>query len=85
MVRVGDWDVQTEQEQFTHLDVRVQAVTVHPQYQPQSLVYDVAVLTLSQPLRLYPAVPHVNSICLPPPSLDLTGSKFVIVNRSQVF
>ncbi|KAG8271635.1 Trypsin-like serine protease [Homalodisca vitripennis] len=77
VVRVGDWDIQSEHEPLVHLDTRVVAVTVHPQYSPQTLVNDVAVLTLSQVLRLYPVVPHINSICLPPPSANFTGSKSV--------
>lgn len=72
VVRVGDWDVNSDREPFTHQDVRVVNTITHPQYDPRTLAYDIAVLTLSQSLTLYPAVPHVNSVCLPPASADFT-------------
>lgn len=74
VVRVGDWDVQSDREPFTPQDVRIVNIVTHPQFDPQTLRYDVAVLTLSQSLRLYPAVPYVNSVCLPPSSVDFTGA-----------
>ncbi|XP_054260168.1 phenoloxidase-activating factor 2-like [Macrosteles quadrilineatus] len=72
VVRVGDWDVQSEREPLPYQDTRVTTVRVHPQYDRSTLANDIAVLTLAQGLRLYPDVPHVNSICLPLPTTEFT-------------
>ncbi|KAF5283000.1 hypothetical protein FQA39_LY04871 [Lamprigera yunnana] len=50
----------------------VSRVFVHPQFNPRTLLNDIALLTLSSPI---PNLPHtlINTVCLPPPSFNFVG------------
>ncbi|KAF2360584.1 Serine proteases trypsin domain [Trinorchestia longiramus] len=58
---MGDWDVSNNQD-GQYIEAKVQRVTVHPSYSRSTLQNDVAVLTLTEPLRYSD---RVQPICLP--------------------
>lgn len=62
IVRVGEWDTCHVDEVYPHQDIVVSSVVVHDQFDPATLAFDVAVLTLSE--EVLPAA-HINTICLP--------------------
>ena len=72
VVRVGEWDTQNTDEPYDHQDLEVQEVIIHPEFHGGSLHNDFALLILA-----YPAVlsQHVDTICLPDPNIDHTGSR----------
>ncbi|CAL4201714.1 unnamed protein product, partial [Meganyctiphanes norvegica] len=61
-VRLGEWQVNTFDEPKPYLDVDVSAISIHPQFNPQNVHNDIAVLQLVQPVEFQY---HINSICLP--------------------
>ncbi|XP_075234815.1 inactive CLIP domain-containing serine protease A3-like [Lycorma delicatula] len=69
-VRLGDWDLQTIKEPYPHVDVIVNQVMIHPQYDSTTLQYDVAILTLLSPVT---TTLNINTICLPLPDSSFTS------------
>lgn len=65
-VRLGEHDVRSPQDhpQLPHLEVPVDRVVIHPQYNARSLANDVALLHLAQPVNTN-AFPHIRTACLP--------------------
>lgn len=61
VVRLGEWDTQSTLEAFPHQDRVVEAVEIHPRYNPRALFHDVALLFLKEKVKL---APHIGTICL---------------------
>lgn len=61
-VRCGDWNVKQENEPLAHQDRVVEDITIHPRFNPVSVVYDVAVLSLEDDFIL---APNIDTVCLP--------------------
>ena len=74
-VRLGEWDTQHITEFYPHEDVDVAKVVVHERFNPRNLHNDVALLFLSTPVILQE---HIDTLCLAPPDVDLTGAKCVV-------
>lgn len=51
-----------ESEPLLHQDRVVESITIHPRFNPISVEYDVAILSLTEDFLL---APHVDTICLP--------------------
>nr|XP_053628339.1 venom prothrombin activator vestarin-D1-like [Cherax quadricarinatus] len=51
MVRLGEWDTQTEIEPLPHQDLMVQKVVLHPRYHPRTLYHDIALLFLKEEVQ----------------------------------
>lgn len=65
-IRIGDFDVSRADEnpQFPHVEVAVQQIIIHPQFDPSKLSNDVALLRLSRPVDRRNS-PHIERVCLP--------------------
>ncbi|XP_071514491.1 inactive CLIP domain-containing serine protease A3-like [Panulirus ornatus] len=65
-VRLGDLDVTSPQDHSSlrHIEVPVSRIVVHPRFDSKTLVNDIALLQLQQPVntRQYP---HIGTVCLP--------------------
>lgn len=66
-IRAGEWDTQTTKERLPFQERSVVRVSSHPEFNPRSLAYDVAVLELESPIQL---ADHINVVCLPPNNYD---------------
>ncbi|XP_065089032.1 phenoloxidase-activating factor 2 [Ochlerotatus camptorhynchus] len=66
-IRAGEWDSQTTKERLPFQERIVIRVNSHPDFNPRSLAYDVAVLELESPITL---ADHINVVCLPPNNYD---------------
>ncbi|XP_031630858.1 phenoloxidase-activating factor 2-like [Contarinia nasturtii] len=65
-VRAGDWNLRITHEPYPHQDRAVRNIEIHPDYQRNGLLSDVALLFVTQPFELGP---HINTICLPDPGV----------------
>ncbi|KFB49718.1 hypothetical protein ZHAS_00018370 [Anopheles sinensis] len=72
LIRAGEWDTQTCNEQYPHQDRRVAEIITHEQFNKGSLANDVALLILTEPFVL---APNVQPICLPPKEYSFDLSK----------
>ncbi|KAH8402220.1 hypothetical protein KR009_010466 [Drosophila setifemur] len=64
VARAGDWDLNSLDEPYVHEGRRIKEIIMHPEFDPQSLYNDVALLLLDEPI---PLSPHIQPLCLPPP------------------
>lgn len=72
IIRAGEYDTQTEFEQFSHVDVKVKSYVVHPDYHKSALHRDVALIFLESPLK---TAQNINFICLPPKDYNFTDKR----------
>ncbi|XP_072376222.1 phenoloxidase-activating factor 2-like [Diabrotica undecimpunctata] len=70
-VRAGLWDMDLLVEILPHEDREVKKIIVHPDFIPQALYNDVALLILKTPLTL---AEHIRTVCLPPQDFPLDSS-----------
>merc|ERR1712152_47194 len=63
-IRCGEWDTQNQTEPRPHQDRYVQALDIHPEFNPRNLANDWAVLYVSQDFDLQA---HIDTVCLPQP------------------
>lgn len=70
-IRAGEWDSQTTDEVYEHQDRNVAQIIVHPQFSSSSLVNDVALLVVSEPVQFGP---HISTVCLPPQDFNFDRS-----------
>ncbi|XP_037793604.1 phenoloxidase-activating factor 2-like [Penaeus monodon] len=79
IVRLGELDFSKPQDspQYTHRDVLIDNIIVHPQFNSQTLANDVALLHLSRPVNTAIA-PHIGAVCLPSQGQIFQGRKCVV-------
>lgn len=65
VIRAGDWDLSTTDEQYAHQDRAVRSIIIHKGFSKPSLHNDIALIILASPVEL---TDNVNTICLPPMS-----------------
>lgn len=63
IVRVGEWDTQTESEPLPYYERPILSIEEHKDFNTQSLYNDFALIKLTTPV---PLTAHINTICLPP-------------------
>ncbi|XP_017150684.1 phenoloxidase-activating factor 2 [Drosophila miranda] len=64
MARAGDWDLNSLDEPYEHQGRRIKQIILHPEFDPEALFNDIAILVLDEPVQL---APHIQPLCLPPP------------------
>lgn len=62
-VRLGEWDVSRDDEFYPFVETNVRDILIHPEFQPSSLVNDIALLRLESPVDAQ-QMPHVAPACL---------------------
>lgn len=73
-VRVGEWDVNSDTEFYTHVESDVNGVFVNPDFYSGNLINDIAVVRMTVPVD-FVKNPHVSPVCLPARSQDFTGRR----------
>ncbi|XP_014361144.2 phenoloxidase-activating factor 2 isoform X1 [Papilio machaon] len=69
-IRAGDWDTNTQDEEYEHQEVNVAKIVVHQNYFRPSLYNDIALLFLERPVVMDSQYPNIALGCLdrrPPP------------------
>ncbi|XP_047482443.1 phenoloxidase-activating factor 2-like isoform X1 [Penaeus chinensis] len=79
IVRLGELDFSKPQDspRGSHQDVPIDNIIVHPQFNPQTLANDVALLHLSRPANAGIA-PHIGPVCLPSQGQIFQGRKCAV-------
>lgn len=75
IVRLGEWDTQTSNELFNHVDITVSRKIVHENFHPKALYNNVALLILSEPAKLGE---NIGVICLPPQGQSFDGQRCTV-------
>lgn len=74
LIRLGDWNIKTEQEYYTHEDFEIEEIQVHREYQTTNLRNDIALIKLS---RTVVFKNHVQPICLPEKNKLYNGERMI--------
>jgi len=82
LVRIGDWDVNTDREPYPHRDIAVSDVFIHERFFAGSLHNDIALIRLNSPVS-WADMPHVAPVCLPQPQQSYTGSRCWVTGWGQ--
>merc|ERR1712073_241199 len=70
-VRCGEWDTQHQTEPRPHQDRQINAMEIHPEFEPRTLQNDFAVLFTSQEFELSD---HIDTACLPEAGETFAGT-----------
>merc|ERR1711887_425812 len=70
-IRCGEWDTQNQTEPRPHQDRYVNALDIHPEFNPRNLANDWAVLYTSEDFELQQ---HIDTMCLPQPDDEFEGN-----------
>ena len=63
-VRLGEWDVHSDTETYTNVEMDVLSIHYHPEFHPGNLYNDIAVVKLDGVVD-FQKNPHISPICLP--------------------
>lgn len=65
-IRLGEWDVNRDDEFYPFMESNIREIIVHPDFQPTSLINDIALIRLETPVDPQ-QMPHISPACLPNP------------------
>ncbi|XP_066147086.1 serine proteinase stubble [Euwallacea fornicatus] len=70
LLRLGEHDLSTEGEPYLHEERRVQIVASHPQFDPRTFEYDLALLRFYEPVQFQP---NIIPVCVPKSDENFVG------------
>ncbi|CAG9820820.1 unnamed protein product [Phaedon cochleariae] len=70
LLRLGEHDLSTESEPYLHQERRVQIVASHPQFDPRTFEYDLALLRFYEPVVFQP---NILPVCVPQTDENFVG------------
>ena len=82
LLRMGEYDLNSDAEPHTHIDRKVQIVASHPKFDPKTFEYDLALL------RFYDKVdfqPNIVPICVPEEDTDLVGETAWVTGWGRLY
>lgn len=62
LLRLGEFDVSHENEPYPYIERRVQIIAPHPEFDPRTFEYDLALLRFYEPVHYRP---NIVPICVP--------------------
>ena len=74
-VRLGEWDVSSDVELLQHESYSVSEIETNPNYDNNTLINDIAILTLTETVQ---NEPHISPVCLPSPREQFQASSCVV-------
>lgn len=75
LLRLGEFDVSHENEPYPYIERRVQIIAPHPEFDPRTFEYDLALLRFYEPVHYRP---NIVPICVPSGNDSYVG-KFATV------
>ena len=75
LVRLGEWNGQSTTEPYPAITSNVARITVHPNFNPNNLENDVAVIRLNGNVNVA-SYPNINTACRPS-AAPATGARWV--------
>lgn len=83
LLRMGEYDLATDEEEYPYIERKVQIVASHPQFDSRTFEYDLALLRFYDPVRFQP---NIVPICLPPPSeVDFVGRTAYVTGWGRLY
>ncbi|KAK9687712.1 Trypsin [Popillia japonica] len=82
LLRLGEHDLSTEQEPYLHQERRVQIVASHPQFDPRTFEYDLALLRFYEPVKFQP---NILPVCVPQTDDDFIGNTAYVTGWGRLY
>ncbi|KAA0202934.1 hypothetical protein HAZT_HAZT005536 [Hyalella azteca] len=70
LLRLGEFDLERADEPYGHVERKVQIIATHPQFDPRTFEYDLALLRFNEPVSFQP---NIIPICIPDDDYDFIG------------
>ncbi|XP_075219544.1 serine protease notopleural [Lycorma delicatula] len=82
LLRLGEHDLSVENEPFGYQERRVQIVASHPQFDPRTFEYDLALLRFYEPVGFQP---NIIPICVPEDDSNFVGSTAYVTGWGRLY
>ncbi|XP_025837249.1 serine proteinase stubble [Agrilus planipennis] len=82
LLRFGEHDLSTESEPHIHQERRVQIVASHPEFDPRTFEYDLALLRFYEPLEFQP---NIIPVCVPQTDQDFVGRTAYVTGWGRLY
>ncbi|BES95805.1 Tryp_SPc [Nesidiocoris tenuis] len=82
LLRLGEHDLSTEEEPYGFQERRVQIVASHPQFDPRTFEYDLALLRFYEPVTFQP---NIIPVCVPEDDTNFVGSMAFVTGWGRLY
>ncbi|KAJ8924315.1 hypothetical protein NQ315_007108 [Exocentrus adspersus] len=82
LLRLGEHDLSTEAEPYLHQERRVQIVASHPQFDPRTFEYDLALLRFYEPVNFQP---NILPVCVPQTNENFVGRTAYVTGWGRLY
>ncbi|XP_074042438.1 uncharacterized protein [Leptinotarsa decemlineata] len=82
LLRLGEHDLSTESEPYLHQERRVQVVASHPQFDPRTFEYDLALLRFYEPVTFQP---NILPVCVPQTDENFVGRTAYVTGWGRLY
>ncbi|XP_055916137.1 serine proteinase stubble [Eupeodes corollae] len=82
LLRLGEYDLAEEEEPYGYQERRVQIVASHPQFDPRTFEYDLALLRFYEPVVFQP---NIIPVCVPGSDEDFIGQTAFVTGWGRLY
>ncbi|XP_061397382.1 serine protease filzig [Musca vetustissima] len=82
LLRLGEYDLAEEEEPYGYQERRVQIVASHPQFDPRTFEYDLALLRFYEPVTFQP---NIIPVCVPDSDEDFIGQTAFVTGWGRLY
>lgn len=82
LLRLGEHDLSLEDEPYGYQERRVQIVASHPQFDPRTFEYDLALLRFYEPVSFQP---NIIPVCVPQDDTNFVGSTAYVTGWGRLY
>lgn len=82
LLRLGEYDLAEEEEPYLYQERRVQIVASHPQFDPRTFEYDLALLRFYEPVVFQP---NIIPVCVPETDENFIGRTAFVTGWGRLY
>lgn len=82
LLRLGEYDLAEEEEPYLYQERRVQIVASHPQFDPRTFEYDLALLRFYEPVAFQP---NIIPVCVPETDENFIGRTAFVTGWGRLY
>lgn len=82
LLRLGEHDLSVEEEPYGYEERRIQIVASHPQFDPRTFEYDLALLRFYEPVKFQP---NIIPVCVPEDDSIFVGSSAYVTGWGRLY
>lgn len=82
LLRLGEYDLAEEEEPYGYQERRVQIVASHPQFDPRTFEYDLALLRFYEPVEFQP---NIIPVCVPESDENFIGRTAFVTGWGRLY